>query len=142
MEMALGSAVGALVTGSAGLEAGRYNRDVANAQAADEIATGNAEQLRIREAARAQMGLQVAGQAESGFAPGTGSALRMLEESAINAELDILTIRRAAEGRAAALRAQGRMARNEGRMAFTAGASRAGGELAKAIASGGGNYGG
>lgn len=111
---------GALIQGAGGMEAGKYNRDVYNAQAGDELAVGNAEALRVRDLARAQMGLQAAGQAESGFAPGTGSSLRMLEESAINAELDILNIRRAAEGRAAALRAQAKMAKKEGQMAMTA----------------------
>lgn len=125
-------AVGTLIKGAGAMEAGKYNRDVAYAQAKDELIVGNAEELRVRDAARMQMGLQVASQAESGFAPGTGSSLRMLEESAINAELDRLNIRRAAQGRAAGLRSQGKMAKKEGELAMTAAYWQAGSDIAVA----------
>lgn len=125
--------VGSLVKGAAGLEAGKYNRDVAYAQAKDELIVGNAEELRVRDAARMQMGMQIAGQAESGFAPGTGSSLRALEESAINAELDRLNIRRAAQARSAGLRIQGKMALKQGKMARTMGYIEAGASVAEAI---------
>ncbi len=136
---------GSLIQGAAGMEAGKFNRDVANAQAKDELIVGNAEELRVRDAARMQMGMQITGQAESGFVPGTGSSLRALEESAINAELDRLNIRRAAQGRASGLRTQGKMALQEGKMARTGSYINAAGTLAEALekaAAGGGGGGG
>jgi len=135
--MESGGILGTLVQGAAGLEAGKYNRDVAYAQADEEIRLGNAEELRVRDAARMQMGTQVASQAESGFATGTGSSLRALEESAINAELDRLNIRRAAQGRSAGLRLQGKMARKAGQQAMTGSIIKAGSDAAMAIAGGG-----
>lgn len=126
--------IGTLIKGAAGLEAGKFQRDVAYAQARDELATGSAEELRVRDAARMQMGVQVAGAAESGFSPGTGSALRSLEESAINAELDRLNIRRAAQARAAGLRIQGKMAKQAGQVGMTGAMYKAGQDVAMMIA--------
>lgn len=129
---------GAAVKGIGGIAAGNFNAKVANRQADEELAIGAAEEEGVRDAARLQMGLQSAAQAESGFVPGTGSALGALEESAINAELDRMTIRRAATGRAQGLRLQGKMAKREGRMAAVEAAIGA----ASSIAGYKANYGG
>ncbi len=137
-----GSPIGTLVKGAAAKEAGKYQRDVAYAEAKEELTIGNAEELRVRDAARMTMGNQVAAQAESGFGVGTGSALRSLEESAINAELDRLNIRRAAQGRAAGLRIQGKLAARAGRHAWRASIVKAGVDVAMAVAGAPGGGGG
>jgi hypothetical protein len=148
MEAAIGKAGGQLIQGAAGQEAAKYNRDVLKAQAGDALAMGSAQELQVRNAAREQMGKQVASAAESGFAPGTGSSLTLLEESAINAELDALNLRRAAAAKASALKAQAKMANNTGIMAMRAAMFEASATVASAIAGAPGgapagvNYGG
>lgn len=97
---------GALVKGVGGIAAANQNSKVLNAQAHEEEVLGVAEAARVRSASRAQIGRQIAGQAESGFVPGSGSSLTALEESLINRELDIMSINRTAKGRAAGLRKQ------------------------------------
>jgi hypothetical protein len=91
----------------------------ANARAADEAAVmelndGAAEEARIRDAARLAMGRQIAGQAESGFVLGAGSAYDALLESQINASIDALNIRREAAGRSRAMRAKADQERRAG----------------------------
>lgn len=112
---------GSLVQGIGGYQAGRANRDTANVNAINAEREGAAEELRVRRNARLVMGRQSAAQAESGFMPGTGSSLDELEASAINAELDVMDVRRQARGRADAYRAQGRTAMAEGKMALVSG---------------------
>ena len=103
-------AAGKIVGGVASYEAGKYNRAAARSEAISAEREGAAEEARIREAARFQMGAQQAAQAENGFQPGTGSALDALQESAINATMDALTARRQAQAKARSLRASGAVA--------------------------------
>ncbi len=110
--MIVGTGVKAFAQNSAGV----HNKRVAYAQASEEELAGSQKELRIRESARKAIGQQVAAQAGNGFLGGTGSALDALAESQINAELDVLTIRREAMSRAKSLRDQGDMAKREGQM--------------------------
>lgn len=99
-------AAGALVKTVGGLQAASHNAQVARAQAQEERAIGVAEVEKIRASARAAMGRQIMGIAESGFQPGFGSARTAIEESLINRELDIMMSRRTTEGRARGLEMQ------------------------------------
>jgi len=117
MQAAVPLMVASAVVGAAGTVAsGFQNASVFNAQAREEQAMGVAERTQIRAASRAQMGVQVIRQAESGFAPGMGSALADLEESLVNRELDLLMSKRNANTRAAGLKAQAKMAKIGGIM--------------------------
>jgi hypothetical protein len=97
---------GQLVQGVGNYQAARQSAKADEANATGEERGGADEAARIRDAARLAMGSQIGAQAESGFAVGTGSALSSLRESAINAELDVLNVRRQAASRAAAYRAK------------------------------------
>lgn len=113
-------AAGPIVQGVAGYQAGRYNKQVAGANAQAVEAEGAEQALRIRNAARVHMGRQIGAQAESGFEIGTGTAIDSLIESATNAELEAMEARRAAASRATAYRLQGRQAGMEGKNALIA----------------------
>jgi len=94
---------GSLVKTVGGYQAARQNAAVVKAQAREERDIGVAEVEKIRASARAAMGRQIMGMAESGFQPGTGSARTAIEESLINRELDVMMSRRTTEGRARGL---------------------------------------
>lgn len=112
--------VSAVVGAGGALATGNQNAKVLQAKAAEEQAQGVAERAQIRAAARAAMGRQVAAAAESGFAPGVGSALTDLEESLVNRELDLLTSKRNAASRAAGLQQQAKFAKREGQFGAAA----------------------
>lgn len=105
---------GAVVKTVGGLSAARANAATLRAQASEEEQLGAAQVTQIRANARAAMGRQVAGFAESGFAPGIGSASDALEESLMQRELDVMTTRRNASGKAAGLRSQAKMTMRKG----------------------------
>lgn len=105
---------GGVVKAVGGVRAGMYNRGVANAQANEALALGAAEALQVRDAARATMVNQLGAMAESGFTIGDGSALSALEQSLLSREVDVMQARRNASGKAAGLRAQGKMAMQQG----------------------------
>lgn len=105
--------VSAVVGAGGQLAAGKQNAKVLRAKADEEQAQGVAEREQIRAAARAAMGRQVISAAESGFAPGIGSALTDLEESLVNRELDLMTSKRNASSRAAGLEQQAKFAKRE-----------------------------
>ncbi|HEV2747611.1 MAG TPA: hypothetical protein VGW34_09975 [Allosphingosinicella sp.] len=134
MEAAMGmQAAGAIVQGVAGYEAGKYNRAVARANAVNAERDGAAEEARVRDAARLAMGRQIVGQASGGLMPGTGTALDALRESAIEAELDALTIRRRAAAAAAGHRVEGKLAYREGVSKLIGGFFGAAGGVAKGV---------
>lgn len=105
---------GALVKGVAGLSAARHNAAALRGQAAEEQQLGAAQVTQIRAQARTAMGRQVASFAESGFAPGVGTAASALEESLMQREMDVMTTRRNAAGKAAGLRKQAKMTMTQG----------------------------
>ncbi|QJQ31826.1 hypothetical protein GV829_04655 [Sphingomonas lacunae] len=107
-------AAGGIVKAVGGVRAGLFNQAVAQTQADEALAIGNAEAMQVRDAARATMVNQLGSMAESGFAIGEGTALTVLEQSLLNREVDVMQARRNAAGKAAGLRAQGRMAMEQG----------------------------
>lgn len=121
-------AVGKIVQGIGAYRAGQQNKKALEAGAWEEIRTGNAEELRIRDTARAQMGEQIAAQFGNGMLGGTGSALDALQMSQVNAALDALTVRRERQARAENMRAQGRMAAEQGKFALVSSVLQAGGD--------------
>lgn len=107
-------AVGMFAQGIAANDAGKYTRKVMAINATNSRNEGVAERERIRLAARMQMGRQITDQGASGFQIGTGSPLDALRVSATARELDILTSRANAEGRAQGFKQQGDLAYAEG----------------------------
>lgn len=125
---------GQVVGGIGGLASGLSNSSALRRQARGELQAGVDEETRIREAARASMGEQIAAQFSNGMMGGTGSALDALRESAINAKLDALEIRRDAMGRAKALRARAKQEKIGGYFALAEGLIGAAGSFAGAKA--------
>lgn len=124
---------GSIIAGNAAYAAGRYNKRTAdqNAQVIETDAAAEGEAARAE--ARQIMGEAVAAQGAGGFQIGTGSALEALRESAINAELDVRTLRRKGKTAADAQRASGSLALMEGRAARTAGYISAAASVAKSF---------
>ncbi len=112
---------GNIIGGVGAYEAGRYNARAAETEAVEQARAGAAEEERIREAARAAIGGQVAAQGGNGFAMGTGSALDALAYSQVNAALDAMTVRRDAAARSRAARVQGAIAKAQGENALVTG---------------------
>ena len=126
-------ALGSFAQGIAGLRAGNAQKKALYAQAIEEESAGNAQALLLRDKARATIGEQVAAQFSNGFAGGTGTALDSLVESQINAALDVMELRRQAEGRARAYRIKGDQAKVEGQYALAQGLIGAGSDISGGI---------
>ena len=114
-------AAGPIIKGIGGLKAGKAANKAAKAEARDIVNTGNAQALQVRDRARKAIGEQVAAQFSNGFLGGTGSALDYLQESQVNAALDVMEIRRQAESKAYATRMEGKAAARQGRYALAEG---------------------
>lgn len=114
-------AVGSLVQGIGAFASGQANRRTAEINARQEIEQGNEAAGQVYSDARQTIGRQLGAQAESGFVPGTGSALDSLRESSINAELDALRARRKAASAALASQRQGMLAAREGTFGLASG---------------------
>jgi hypothetical protein len=125
------AAVGKVVQGVGGLLQGNANSRALKRQSREELVAGAEEESRVRDAARATMGDQVAAQFSNGLQGGTGSALDALRESKVNATLDALAIRRQAMGKARSLTAQAKQAKMEGRFALLSGILQAGSTVAR-----------
>ncbi len=119
--------------GVAGFEQSTYNARVAKQNARIAEADGAAEQAAIRREARAAMGSAIAQQGASGIQLGTGSALDVLNESALNAELNAMAARRVATIRGQGLRAEAKMHRRSATQALIGGAIGAGSEIYSGI---------
>jgi hypothetical protein len=128
--------------GIAGYEAGRYTRRVMKINAQNVQNEGVAQRDQIRFASRIAMGRQLIGQADSGFAVGTGSPLDELRTSATARELDIMTSRTAAQSKANAYKQEGDLAYgkgySEGVGGIISGATTLMDEIAQAFGGGGG----
>lgn len=122
------SAVGAIQQGNAAKAAAQYNATVArqNAEAARADAAANA--ARQERAARIRRGQNIAAAAASGVAL-EGSVLDIMEDNAIEEELDRLTILQRGEVDAAGLLAGAGMQDIRGRAAQRAGFMSAGATL-------------
>lgn len=105
---------GAVVKTVGGLAAARQNARTLRTQAQEEEMIGQAQITQIRANARTAMGRQAAGFAESGFTPGTGTAIDSLEESLMQREMDVMNTRRNASIRAGGLRSQAKMVMRKG----------------------------
>ena len=114
-------AAGKIVGGVGAYAASRSQRKTLRRQAREEELFGAQQELRIRDAARAQIGEQIAGQFGNGFQGGSGSALDSLAESQINAAFDRLTVRADAANKARALRKQGKQVATAGKFALAEG---------------------
>lgn len=101
------SVAGNIVKGVGAFAAGQANARALHAAAKEEGIAGAAQEAQIREVSRKAIGEQVAGQFSNGFQGGTGSALDALHESAVNAAIDAMRVRREASLRAENLRKQG-----------------------------------
>lgn len=123
-------AAGKLVQGVGSYAASRSQRKTLRRGAREEEAFGAAQELRIRDAARAAMGDQVAAQFGNGMQGGSGSALDGLFQSSVNAALDRLSVRADAANKARALRAQGKQAATAGKFALVEGLLGAGSAVA------------
>jgi hypothetical protein len=122
---------GSIIQGNAAYAAGKFNNQVAQRNAQQTEAEAASEGERVRADARATMGEAIAMQGGSGVQLGTGSALASLRESAINGELDVLTLRRKGTLAANNQRVSGSMALMEGKAARTAGYLSAAASIAK-----------
>lgn len=112
---------GNVIGGIASYESGKYNRSMSRTEAVEQERAGTVEESRIREAARAAIGEQLAAQGANGFQQGTGSAIDALTQSQINATLDALTVRQSAAAKARAARVQGDIAYASGSNALMQG---------------------
>jgi len=83
-----------------------YNAAVAERDARQAMITASARQEQFRQQARRELGRQRAAQAESGLAA-AGSVLGVLDQSAVDAEMDALLIGHEGELQARALRERG-----------------------------------
>lgn len=88
--------------------------------------TGALDELQIAREARAASGEAIAQQGASGVELGTGSALEMLRQNAINAEYDKLNVRYRAAGEAGNLRSQAKQLRKQATATLIGGAISAG----------------
>jgi hypothetical protein len=82
-------------------------------------------QQQVRDAARQAMGAQIATQGESGLQLGTGSSLDDLHESALQAQLDALELRRKGSLKALDYDNQAWSAKAQGTAAFVGGITEA-----------------
>lgn len=123
--------VGSIVQGVAGLQAGKYNKKIGQANQRQALAEGAEEALRIRRAGRMFLGRQIAAQGESGFEVGTGSALDTLRESQTNIELEAMEAMHQGVTRGVEYARQGDMAYRQGKMQLVEGLFGAASGMAK-----------
>jgi hypothetical protein len=114
-------AVGQFSQGIAAMDAGKYTRKVMRINAQNSQNEGLMEREKIRFAARLAEGRQIVDQGSSGFAVGTGSAIDALRETATARELDLMTSRFNAQGRANAFKSQGDLEYAKGYSAMVGG---------------------
>lgn len=128
-------AIGAIQQGSAARAAGDYNATMLEQSAAVERQQTAAREDAKRREARMVMGSQRAAFAQSGGGMG-GSAADVMQQSAINAELDALTLRYEGDLRARGMQTEAASERFAGRQAQRQGYFGAAGS----ILSGAGQY--
>jgi hypothetical protein len=103
-----------MLSAAASLKQGGSGKRAAADQARVAQAQGYADEQTQRRSARQLMGAQAAAIAQAGTGWG-GTNAGVIEQSAINAEMDALNIRYGAATKAFNLKQQGKAARNEGR---------------------------
>ena len=132
-----GSILGPIMQGVAGYRAGKYNAKVDENSAVAAQQQGAADEEKVASDARYAAGEAIAAQGASGLQIGTGTALDVLRENAINAGLDQLRIRTHAESARRGYVAKAAQDRAAGRDALVAGFLTAAENGAKAFAGGG-----
>lgn len=126
-----------LLAGVSGLQSGIYNARAAERDAIGAQQDGAAAEADVRDQARYAAGEAIASQGANGFQLGTGSALDVLRENALNAEMDRMRIRTRAENQRRAKIGEAGLARAQGRAALAAGILGTIEDAAKAVAGGG-----
>lgn len=111
--LAAAAIAGNLLQGIASLRAGRQNAAALRAAATDALRTGAAQEAQLREVARKAIGEQVAAQSGNGFVGNVGTAVDALHESQVNAALDAMRIRNAAQSKADGFNFQARTAEEQ-----------------------------
>jgi hypothetical protein len=113
------SAVGAIQQGNAQARqfkeqaaVNEYNARVSERDAQQAVITASAKQEQYRQQARRELGRQRAAQAESGLAA-AGSVLGVLDQSAVDAELDALALAQEGDLQARTLKQQAGLDRYE-----------------------------
>lgn len=127
-----------LLAGISGLQAANYNARAAEREGQMAVADGAATEAQIRDEARYAAGEAIASQGQSGLQLGTGSALDVLRENALNAELDRMRVRTQAENQKRAKKGEAGLLRAQGRSALAAGIIGTAEDAVKAGAGGGG----
>jgi len=132
------AAVGSVVKGVGGFQAGKANAYAARAEARAATQEGVAQEADIRAQARRAAGEAVAAIGANGGGLGTGSALDLLRETALESGLDLLRVRRGAANKAMGLEAQAKNYRRQGAFDLVGGLLQAGATAADAAGGGGG----
>jgi hypothetical protein len=130
-----------LLAGIAGNQAGIFNARAAdnNAQAASAEAAATAE--RVAQEGRMAAGEAIASQGQSGLQLGTGSALDLLRENAIQTELDRQTVYQRGENKRRGFQADAMLQRAQAKNALIAGIVGTAEDVAMAAGGGGGGGG-
>lgn len=125
---------GQLIQGAGYLAQGRFAKKVGARNAVMKQRDAAAQETRVRDTVRRQIGDQLAAQGGSGFQLGAGSALDLIRESQVAGMLDALTLRRQGQVEADAEILQGNIqnmtARNNAIASFFGAASAATGAKA------------
>lgn len=109
---AVGTSLLALTAGGtalstlSGIQAARFNQDVANRNAALAAQKGQIDAAALRRQSRAEQGRRIASIAASGLDPGFGSAASILRTSAEQDEFDALLLEQGAASRVAGFGAE------------------------------------
>lgn len=133
-------AVGQFAGGINAYNAGKYSRAMMAVNGQNALNAGVSERDAIRSRAEMIMGQQQVSQGGSGFAPGTGSALDLLKQSAANRELDMLTSRMKANNEAQDFAQKGFIAYQQGKSALAGGILSGASTIAEQVA--GASFGG
>lgn len=110
-----------LLAGISASQAAGYNARAAESEGLQAQNDGVAAEAQVRDEARYAAGEAIAAQGQSGLQLGTGSALDVLRESALNAELDRMRLRTRAENQRRAKKHEAALQRSAGRSALAAG---------------------
>jgi hypothetical protein len=110
-------AVGSIVEGNQANAAAKANAGMARENAAIAMQQAGVREDQSRRRSAGVLGAQYAAQAQAGVDPNSGSALRVLEDDAAQAELDALTIRYEGQTQALGYEREARMERWKGKQA-------------------------
>ncbi len=130
------AAGGSIMKGIGGYEAGKTNARIAEYNKQNSWNDETGQEAQVRDQARLAMGEQIASEGGSGIQLGTGSAADVLQQSAINAQLDAMNLRRKATIAGENDDLQAWQAKQQGKAAFLGGIE----DAASSVFSGAANY--